>query len=516
MKNAGNGSARTSLLKTNFKCLSMIRLFVGLFLAGWSADARTVTIANTNDDFKINSLRVAVMAANFFGGNNTIVLDQTPAQKKKGVAAELVYHLIRSGGDEDKARTGDLDVTRGNLTIISPRTNVVIDATGLGDRVFQVFSNAHLTLKNITITGGTAPGNGDSYLNDGAAGGAIYNSGFVTMLNCRIIGNAAGEGNEPMGNGGGTGGGDGGGVYNVGTLKMKDCVVAGNASGNGRDGAYGGNGGGLKNEGACWLTNCVFISNNSGDGGPPEGNAFGFAGNGGRGGAIGNSGTMILNGCTISNNFSGVGKDGGRPGISNGFPPQSPGGNGGDGAGIYNSGELALIFCTINDNTNGNGGFGGKSSFNANYGSAGGNGAGIFNAGSATLDNCAITGNQGGNGGNGGQDFLSGKNGGNGGSGGGIYNAGRLTLLASAITANAGGNGGDGGTVYDAQGGAGGDGGQGGGLYNSSNLNALMMTNTVVDLNVAGLGGNGGSFINSGTNGVPGLSNIGPDFGGNY
>jgi hypothetical protein len=77
------------------------------------------------------------------------------------------------------------------------------------------------------------------------------NAGTLTLRNCRIAGNAGGGGNEPMGNAGGSAGGDGGGIYNSGFLQMENSVLADNSSGTGMDGGAGGNGGGLFNTGGC-------------------------------------------------------------------------------------------------------------------------------------------------------------------------------------------------------------------------------------------------------------------------
>jgi len=50
--------------------------------------------------------------------------------------------LSINGANEDAGQTGDLDVVRGRLYIVGMTTNVTIDAAGMGDRLFQIFSNA--------------------------------------------------------------------------------------------------------------------------------------------------------------------------------------------------------------------------------------------------------------------------------------------------------------------------------------------------------------------------------------
>jgi len=452
--------------------MKTIRFYVlgfGLWLwLGQLAQAGTHTVTQTNDSFTAHSLRAAIMAVNRNGGRQLIVLSRPRGQQTN---APLVFYLSRGGADEDKARTGDLDIRKGRVTIMGNEP-VTIDASALGDRVFQIFPKASLTLVNVTIIGGSAPGNGSSYLNNGESGGAFYNAGSLTLVDCNIIGNQSGAGNEPMGNIGGTSGGDGGGIYNTGKLTMVNCVLTENAAGNGVDGAPGGKGGGIMNDGSCWLTNCMFAGNAGGDGGAPSGNLNGWAGSGGVGGAICNAGTMILSGCTVTNNWSGLGKDGGQwSGWINGINIGSPGAGGGDGGGIYNSGGLVL-------------------------------------------DSCVVSGNQSGNGGN-----AVHASGGSGGNGAGIFNSGQVSLQSSLITENRCGDGGNGGTGYAEfllPAGNGGNGGSGGGIYNAANLSDVEIVNSLIQQNAVGLGGEGGTYFGGTTNGVPGMDGVGPDLGGNY
>ena len=488
----GLNAPESRVLSRRWKLLVAFCFVVPFLLAGQMAAGMIFSVTDTNDTVKGPSLRAAIIAANRLGGNNTIVLGQ-PQARHFGNPQQWVFHLTLQGADEDAARTGDLDVTRGNLTIAGAGPNVVIDASALGDRVFQVFPRVRLTLQNVVIMGGQAPGNLYGFVESGEAGGAIYNAGNLTLNNCVIVGNASGNGNEPEGNGGGTSPGDGGGIYNSGTLEMNNCVMAGNRAGGGTDGSSGGNGGGIKNDGTCQLMNCVFYDNAAGDGGAPGGNAFGFAGSGGYGGAVDNAGMMTITTCAISNNISGDGENGGDPGIVSGTAiPGAPGGAGGSGAGIFNSGQLNLIFCTVSSNTNGDGGIGGKSvGFKDGHGGVGGSGAGIFNGGTVSMDTCTIGENECGNGAAGGVGYPYGGDGGQGGSGGGIFNAGSLKILSSTIAGNVGGSGGDGGFGVsgffgNGQGGSGGTSGLGGGI---ANIGDGSVRNTLIALNRVGTNG---------------------------
>ncbi|HXI72683.1 MAG TPA: choice-of-anchor Q domain-containing protein [Verrucomicrobiae bacterium] len=474
------------------------------FLFTFHIEGSTFLITNTNDSTNLTSLRGAIIKANRKGGNNTIILGQAFEPRRNSQQRQWIFPLNISGADEDGARTGDLDVTRGNLTIIGATSNVIVDATGLGDRVFQVFSNAHLTLSDLVIRGGTAPGNGRSYLVNGEAGGAIYNAGTLFLEHCTVTNNSSGGGNFSEGNIGGTSGGDGGGIYSSGKLTMNNCIVAGNSSGTGADGAGGGSGGGIKNDGTCRLTACVISENLSGNGGGPEGNAVGAGGWGGNGGGIYNSGLIELNYCIVSANTSGQGSNGGDPSGTTQRPALGgPGGSGGNGAGVYNEGQMRLNYSTVNGNSCGNGGNGDSASRGGNAG-AGGSGAAIFNTGDLSLNTSTISENFCGNGGMGGNGAFGGfgslpPSGGGTGGGGGIYNAGSLDLSSCTVVLNQTGVGGNGGnslsfgssSLTAASGGRGGD---GGGILNANNA-SLVVRNTLIALNLINVGGSGGTNI---------------------
>ena len=118
--------------------------------------------------------------------------------------------------------------------------------------------------------------NNDALVN----GGGIYNAGMLSMVDCTIANNQAG---------------DGGGIYNEGMLYMDRCCVSGNFA------AY--NGGGVFNDGGLvWLTNCTISGNTVLE--------TDFS----AGGGINNiSGTITLLNCTIAYNsvVPGLGKGGG-------------------------------------------------------------------------------------------------------------------------------------------------------------------------------------------------------------
>ncbi len=411
-------------------------------LAGFHAAAATFYVTDTNDTVKPNSLRGAILAANHNaenhrGINNTIYLGG-PSRRK----APNVFRLTIPGAGEDAARSGDLDITAGRLTIIGVGSNATIDASSLGDRVFQVFPKANLTLKNLTVTGGRSPEDGKPFFDGSGCGGAIYNAGSLTLSHCTIIGNTSGGGHSVSGNEGGTTAADGGGIYNSGTFSAIDSQISGNLSGNGFDGSAGGNGGGIFNVGTSLLTECILSGNQSGRGGDYLGNFGGDGGSGGNGGGIFNDGKMILKNCVVQQNGTGNGTVGGSMSgviIFGNGSAVGPGGNGGSGGGIYNLGTLELDFSAVCENLSGSGGDGG--------------------------------------------DLFGGESFGFGGNGGGIFNAGQLVLSTSTVSSNICGNGATGRT-----------GGSGGGIYNSSiNSNSLDLTSCTIALNSTGSGGNGSS-----------------------
>ena len=128
----------------------------------------------------------------------------------------------------DELEKGELVIDK-NLTLAGP---VKIIQGGVG-RVFNIASGKVVTLENLTLSGGKAPGDG----------GAIFNAGTLTMKGCAVTGNCTAT----------PGSGSGGGIWNEGTLTMENCVVRGNVCAV--------NGGGVASKGDLTLTNCVFSIN---------------------------------------------------------------------------------------------------------------------------------------------------------------------------------------------------------------------------------------------------------------
>lgn len=129
----------------------------------------TFTVTTTTDGGS-GSLRDAITKANSNSENDTIVL-------KSG----STYKLTVKGSGEDANKTGDLDILKGTITIKTDGSGpATIDATGLGDRVFDVLK-ASLALDNVKVTGG--------YSSYGSGINNYY--GTVTVTNSTISGNVA-------------------------------------------------------------------------------------------------------------------------------------------------------------------------------------------------------------------------------------------------------------------------------------------------------------------------------------
>ena len=119
----------------------------------------------------------------------------------------------------------------------------IINARNLGDRVFQVFTNAQLTMSNIVITGGAV-----AVVNSvNTDGGGIYNAGTLILVNCVISNNTCGPGiGSALA---------GGGIFNIGQCTITNCMIVSNSFGSVEGGA-GGNGAGLYNGGNASLVDC--------------------------------------------------------------------------------------------------------------------------------------------------------------------------------------------------------------------------------------------------------------------
>ncbi|HEX4263914.1 MAG TPA: immunoglobulin domain-containing protein [Verrucomicrobiae bacterium] len=414
----------------------------------------------TVSDGSANTFAAAVALSLTNGG--TIVVT-TPIQITNGVSTEFDggSNVVVSGGSNSS-----IFLVQG--TSLSLANFTLENGLGTNGGAIYVAADGTLTLSNCIFLGNTARGaDGESGDTNGFGsntpntgknggrggpalpgfGGAIFNTGALSIFNCSFFTNSAtggsgsdgGDGQDGVirGGNGGPGGngapGRGGGIYNLGTLVCLNSSFEGNLAEGGNGGAGGAAGGG------------GVISGTASKGGT----AGGAAG----GGLYTTNMEVSIWNCTFANNTSqgGNGTDGGTSTGRNGLPG-SPGGNA-FGAGIDNEGSLAIVNSTFFEN-NAAGGTGGSGGTGARGGSGGrgGNaiGGGLYNAGKVSVVNCtfskgaAIGGTNGvaGSGVAGGQNGNRGSN-----SGGNIANVakkkkGSLSLTNSIVASPlSGGNG---------------------------------------------------------------------------
>lgn len=328
------------------------------------------------------TLREAILEANATSGA-TINLP--------GLLAIQNYVLTIPPSGADDGMSGDLHINA-DMSIVGQQTifrSVIIDATGMGDRIFNISGGVNVNISKVTIRHGAA-----------AQGGGIYNAGNLTLSNSTVFSNTASSGGVFAG----------GGIYNPGTLTLMDSAVTDNA-------APGGGGGGIVNAG----TGTLILANST-----VGGNTAGIAG------GIRNDGSLHITNGTLSGNSACCGA-----GIYNDL-------NGtltldtstvmsntatDDGGGINNTGLLTITTSTVAGNTALVGGGIENASGLLIMGSAvisntANGGGGIDNASLLTLVNSAVGGNTAST------------------SGGGIYNVGTLTLDGGTVISNSASAGG--------------------------------------------------------------------------
>ncbi|MFL5895087.1 MAG: choice-of-anchor Q domain-containing protein [Thermoleophilaceae bacterium] len=205
-------------------------------LAAAPAGAATFTVTKTDDTADGGcdadcSLREAVIAANANPGADQIALPSG------------AYRLAITGGGEDAAATGDLDVNDDvAITGASARTTSIdaraADGAFAVDRVFDVGplnDQFDATISHLTIQSGSPRTAGDDF------GGGIENWAKLTLDNVALLGNHAKS--------------DGGGVSNDGTLFVANSQLSRNSAS--------GDGGGLWTNGSATATNVTATSNHA-------------------------------------------------------------------------------------------------------------------------------------------------------------------------------------------------------------------------------------------------------------
>jgi CSLREA domain-containing protein len=209
----------------------LVRQFIPallLALALPAAGRAAVYVPNTTADSSdgscgaVCSLRDAIAAANQSPGDDVILLHAG------------TYTLAGS-----PPATGNLEID-GNLVLIGDGAATTVIDGGAAGGIFYVPAGVTVTLQDVTLRNGRSPG----------AGGAIHNSGTLTLLHTLLTGNASVSG--------AAGAGFGGAILSDGagsSLTVTDSAVASNT-------AQGG-GGGLAIGGAFSLANVTVSDNRS-------------------------------------------------------------------------------------------------------------------------------------------------------------------------------------------------------------------------------------------------------------
>ncbi|MGO9606872.1 MAG: choice-of-anchor Q domain-containing protein [Candidatus Binataceae bacterium] len=195
---------------------------------------------------------------------------------------------------------GTLPAITSILTITGPTSSssgITIDGSS-SVQIMQINSGANVTLQFLALQNGRQAGLPGP---DGASGegGAIFNSGTLTIANCTLSNNQA-IGGDSIETGGGGGAGLGGAIFNLGTLTITGSTLSSNqatgGAGSGGGGGASGEGGAIFASGTVTVTNITFSGNlATGGAGSPVGQ--------GTGGAIFvGEGTLTSTNATFSDN----------------------------------------------------------------------------------------------------------------------------------------------------------------------------------------------------------------------
>jgi hypothetical protein len=278
----------TKAMKMTDYFRNMVMVFLALATAGprvsTQAMAATITVSNTSDS-GAGSLRRAIQNAasgdtiNFSVGG-TIVLT-----------------------------TGELLVAK-NLSIVGAGASSLAVSGHTNSRVFEISSNATVSISDLTIQDGHAPNRTNATVTAGNGGG-ILNAGNLALTRCTVSGNVAGSSLlNILGNPAAKPGGNGGGIYNLGTLALTSCTLSGNVAGKGDVGApggAGGSGGAVFNAGNATLTACTVSGNQAGAGGNSMSLHPGVGGSGGGIYNATNASPARLRNILVVSNLAGLG-----------------------------------------------------------------------------------------------------------------------------------------------------------------------------------------------------------------
>ena len=278
--------------------------------------AATIDVDTNNDELTVDgdcSLREAIEAAN----TDTAVDMCAAGSGPDTINIPAGMYALKVMGDDDVNLRGDLDVTS-DIVLQGAGASTTQILSIIDERLLHVLPGATVELHGLALQDGAAPAGTDNTNmggagTDGAHGGAILNTGTLTIVNCVLANNRAGRGGN--GDVAGGAGGAGGAIYSTGTLIITDTTLQSNDAGRGGsagpatafDGANGGDGGAIYSTGSLTVARVTLDGNNAGDGG--AGGFSGVAGAGGAGGGIYQSGgDLTVDSSTLSANTAGSGE----------------------------------------------------------------------------------------------------------------------------------------------------------------------------------------------------------------
>ena len=304
----------------------------------------TLTVTNLSDSDP-GSLRAMINQAspgdtiNFADGlEGTITLTSGELAITKNLDIEGAAHITVSGNNSSRvfdirpgidATLAGLTISNGQVKASSTTSDVILFGGG-------IYNAGALTLSNCTVSNNLTEAdvtNGNGYLILAYSyGGGLFNNGTASVTGCSFTGNTSSYSfSITSSNSLVFGAGHGGAIGNTGQLTLIDSTLDGNTSG--------GDGGGLFNSGQAMVSGSTFSNNKAGNGGGGTGIPINTEVYGG--GIDNEFGTLTMANCTVANNQaqSGLNLTGasGRT-IS-------------AGGGVYSLGELSMVSCTVAGNS---------------------------------------------------------------------------------------------------------------------------------------------------------------------
>ena len=313
----------------SFKITALV-LLSSFALLG-SARAADFVVTNAADSGS-GTLRAAITAANSAGGTNLIRFNIAPSNSATIVLSSTLPAIA-------------------NILTIDGRTNAAaITIDGALNHILDINGGQTAVIRNLTVQNGRVT-------DVGATSGAIGNAGTVLLDGITFYGNYA------FYSGGGA-------LYNSGNMTVTNCTFTYNR----HIGPGGPGGGAIGNVGNLLITRCTFTDNRSFDdnGGvifctagtlTVEGSTF-SQNSGGLGGAIFASAVASVSGCTFKENTAAWGGaicNGSVLAVTNCtfYANVATSGSGRGGGAIYSSTDLAVSHCTFYGNSDSGTGTGG-------------------------------------------------------------------------------------------------------------------------------------------------------------